>query len=559
MFRHPRRVYHLPMHPRIPRAWHGPLLGLVYLIVWLGLWPTQAAYWNLLAGWRFGMLLLAPARCWPWLITAEWGGSAVADVWLGSAGAMTFALGDLPDTLVTALCVGVARRLGTRAALHSPDSVVRLLGSALVTALVVTAADAALLVLVHDGLRFDGMIGVLGGELLGDYLGMLLLVPVLILLVHARPTGEALRTLLLDGLIFLLPSLAVLFLLIQDGPPLSHFARTLALAPVLFFAFRHGWRGTAASILVVSVAMMAFAAATRHLATPAQAHLFLAVAGTATLMLGSAIDALRRSSDRLAVQNARLEGANHRLDHLARRLSDAARRNLRTEEEQRRYMAAELHDELGQNLTAIQTRVKLAQSRLADAGLSDVSTSINQIIGHMRAAVRRMLDNLRPTVLDEFGLARALEEGPIQNLLHTAGISYEFDLHGDPHPLDEDTRIAIYRVAQEAATNTVRHARASHVSLRLRVGRRNGQTWVWLDIRDDGIGLPATTPPRRGGRGLQSMRDRVTALGGIFRIRPCERGTRLRILLRSALDDQALAPDVEASGTSRNLSDTATE
>ncbi|HET7299747.1 MAG TPA: histidine kinase, partial [Oleiagrimonas sp.] len=284
-----------------------------------------------------------------------------------------------------------------------------------------------------------------------------------------------------------------------------------------------------------------------------QAHLFIAVAGTATLMLGSAIDALRHSNNRLAVQNARLEGANHRLDHLARRLRDAARRNLRMEEEQRRYMAAELHDELGQNLTAIQTRVKLAQARLSGAGLGDVAASMNDIIAHMRAAVRRMLDSLRPTVLDEFGLARALEEGPIQNLLHTAGMVYEFDLHGDPRRLDEDTRIAIYRVAQEAATNAVRHAHAARLRLHLRVGQRNGQRIVLMDIRDDGVGLPANPPPRRGGRGLQSMRDRVTALGGIFRIRPCHRGTRLHILLRAPLEDGPAHKNL----TTRNLSNTA--
>src|SRR5699024_1835687 len=151
--------------------------------------------------------------------------------------------------------------------------------------------------------------------------------------------------------------------------------------------------------------------------------------------------------------------------------------------------------------------------------------SINRIIAHMRAAVRRMLDSLRPTVLDEFGLARALEDGPIQNPLHAAGVAYNFDFRGDPHLLDEDTSIAIYRVSTEAATNTVRHAHASRLRLRLRVGERNGQLWVLLDIHDDGVGLPDNVPRRRGGRGLQSMRDRVTALDGIFRVRPCKRGT----------------------------------
>lgn len=525
------------MSARTLRALHGPLLGLAYLAAWTVLWFSVVPYWSLPAGLRFGALLLAPKRHWPWLILAEWAGSAGIDAWTGAnvMGLQGFLLGDMPDMLVAAACVAALRGTGLRPSLRHPEDVARLLAAALVVATATTGADAALLVAMHPGTRLDGMAGVLGGELLGDYLGILLLTPVLIMIVRERPGVHAMNRMLLDGLMLLLPALVVLLLLMRIGPPLSQFSRILALAPVLFFAFRHGWRGAALSMLTASAAMTVFADLTRRIDTSAEAHLFLAVAGTATLMLGAAIDALRRSSERMSVQNARLEGANRRLDQLARQLSDAARRNLRVEEEQRRYMAAELHDELGQNLTAIQTRVKLAQARLHEAGLGDVATSINDILSHMRAAVRRLLDSLRPTVLDEFGLARALEEGPIRDMLHAAGISYRFELHGELRQLDEDTRITVYRVAQEAATNAVRHARARHLRLHLRVGARGGTRLVLLDIRDDGIGLPGTAPQRRGGRGLQSMRDRVTALGGIFRIRPCVRGTRLHILLRAPL------------------------
>jgi two-component system sensor histidine kinase UhpB len=525
------------MFPRPPRALHGPLLGLAYLAAWLLLSQGNAPYWILPAGLRFGALLLAPMRCWPWLIAAEWGGNAIDDGWLNHAdvGWEAVVAGGMPDVLVVAGCIAAFRGTGLRPSLRHPEDAARLLAAALVAATAGTAADAALVLLMHPAVHLDGMSGILGDELLGTYLGILLLTPVLILLFRERLRGHALNRMLLDGLMVMLPSLVVLLLLMQMGSPLSQFARILALAPVLYFAFRHGWRGAALSMLVASAAMAVFSGLTTRLAEPAQAHLFLAVAGTATLMLGAAIDALRQSGEHLALQNARLEGANRRLDQLARQLSDAARRNLRVEEDHRRYMAAELHDELGQNLTAIQTRVKLAQARLHEAGLGDVATSINDILGHMRAAVRRLLDSLRPTVLDEFGLARALEEGPIRDLLRSAGIVYRFDLHGDLRPLDEDTCITIYRVAQEAATNAVRHAMAGEVRLHLRVGLRGSGYMVLLDIRDDGVGLPGNAQPRRGGRGMQSMRDRVTALGGIFRIRASARGTRLHILLRGPM------------------------
>jgi two-component system sensor histidine kinase UhpB len=175
--------------------------------------------------------------------------------------------------------------------------------------------------------------------------------------------------------------------------------------------------------------------------------------------------------------------------------------------------------------------VKLAQTRLKQAGMEDISAAINGILGHMRRALHRLLDDLRPAVLDEFGLLRALDEGPIRDLLSTAGIAYYTDLHGDPRLLEEDIRTAIYRLAQESATNAVKHAEASEFRLRLRIGERQGAALALMDIRDNGIGLPERVP--RGGRGLQGMRDRVTSLGGLFRLRPDRQGVHLRILLRS--------------------------
>jgi two-component system sensor histidine kinase UhpB len=310
-------------------------------------------------------------------------------------------------------------------------------------------------------------------------------------------------------------------------------ARALSLAPVLFFAFRHGWRGAALAMIVSSLGTSLLDQQLGHV--PAAAgYLFLAVAGSGTLMLGSATDALRRSRQRVAEQNIHLAAVNRRLDQLAQQLRAAARGNLQTEENQRRHMAAELHDELGQNITAIQTHVKLAQARLRQAGLEDIGTSINGILAHMRRALHRLLDDLRPAVLDEFGLLRALDEGPIRDLLKAAGIHYLTELHGDPRLLDDDTRTTIYRLAQESATNTVKHAKASEFRLRLRIGERHGTVLALLDLRDDGIGLPERPP--RGGRGLQGMRDRVTSLGGLFRLRPTPRGVHLRVLLRSNND-----------------------
>lgn len=524
---HPR----MRLNPlRLPDS--GPLLAVGYLLLWLLLWPTVQPYWMLPYGLRFGALLLTPVRCWGWLLGAEL--TATAGISLAHGlpqGWAGFALGELPEPLVMAAVLWPLRRLDLHASLHTPQDVTRLLLSAVLVVTATTVVDAALLALVSTPGSPDLMVRVLGEELLSHYLGILLVVPLMIMLLRTRVEQRALAGLLVDGVLVMLPSMVILLVLSERAAPQPQFARVLSLAPVLFFAFRHGWRGASLAMLITSLGMTLADQHLGHAPSTAAAYLFLAVAGTGALMLGSATDALRRSSERVAEQNVYLGAVNRRLDQLAHQLRDAARGNLQADENQRRHLAAELHDELGQNITAIQTHVKLAQARLYQAGMEDISTSINAILAHMRRALHRLLDDLRPAVLDEFGLLRALDEGPIRDLLNAAGMVYRTELHGDPRLLDDDTRTAIYRLAQESATNAVKHAKASEFRLRLRIGERQGIAVAMLDLRDDGTGLPSRLP--RGGRGLQGMRDRVTSLGGQFRLRPSPAGVHLRILLRS--------------------------
>ena len=509
----------------------GPLLGAGYLLLWLLLWPTVQPYWILPYGLRFGALLLTPVRHWGWLLAAEIAANAGINVAQGMPLSWSgFIIAEWPEPLVMAAGLWLLRRFNLHASLQSPQDVTRLLLSVLLIVMATTAVDAALLALFQTPSSPTLMISELGEDLLSHYLGILLIVPLMIMLLRTRFDHRALASLFMDGLLVMLPSMTILLLLSAQAAPEPQFARVLSLALVLFFAFRHGWRGASVAMIISSLGMTLVDQHLGHAPSTAAAYLFLAVAGTGAIMLGSATDALRRSSERVAEQNVYLGAVNRRLDQLAQQLRSAARGNLQTDENQRRHLAAELHDELGQNITAIQTHVKLAQARLHQAGMEDISASINTILAHMRRALHRLLDDLRPAVLDEFGLLRALDEGPIRDLLNTAGVTYITEMHGDPRLLDDDTRTAIYRLAQESATNAVKHAQASEFRLRLRIGERPGNVLALLDLRDNGGGLPSRLP--RGGRGLQGMRDRVTSLGGQFRLRADQGGVHLRILLR---------------------------
>ena len=529
--------YRNRMRIRITPLSRGLPAGLAYGTLWLGLWQISQSYWFLPAGLRFGVLLLAPLELWPWLIGGEWAAALLLNTTLRPVHASLLLLISLPPPLAVAAVIALLRRFGLRASIELPEDLARILTAALLAAITVTALNAgfvsALAPTPSASLPYA-----MANLVLGDYVGILLIAPLLVMLLRAPPGEQAGLRMLADMLWFLLPVVTLLLLAMGGSEPLARYARVLALVPVMFFAFRHGWRGASIAMLAASTALTLRAAQALHPHAPAEAQLFMAVAGTGALLLGAATDALRRSGARLALQNARVEGANRRLDQLAQQLASAARRNLREEEEERRRIAGELHDELGQNLTAIQTRVKLAQGRLQEAGLGDVAAAINEILAGMRRSVRGLLESLRPVALDEFGLARALEDGPIRDLLRSAGIRYRLELHGDLRVLDDDTGTTVYRIVQEAATNTVRHAHARQFELRLRAGRHGDALLVLLDLRDDGVGF-SLQPGRSGGRGLQGMRDRVLALGGLFRLRQEPRGARLRILLRQPLGSGA--------------------
>ncbi|MFC4121548.1 sensor histidine kinase [Nonomuraea zeae] len=180
-------------------------------------------------------------------------------------------------------------------------------------------------------------------------------------------------------------------------------------------------------------------------------------------------------------------------------------RILTAREEERRRLRRDLHDGLGQTLTAMAMTVNMARLNLkvspdaADGLLRELRTGLDAVT----ADIRQLVYGLRPPALDDLGLAAAIKElaGPV-------GPDTEVSAEGDLADLPAAVEVAAYRIAQEALTNVHRHARATRARIELR--REPGA--LRLLITDDGVGLP---PERRPGVGLASMRERTAELGGI--------------------------------------------
>jgi signal transduction histidine kinase len=194
-------------------------------------------------------------------------------------------------------------------------------------------------------------------------------------------------------------------------------------------------------------------------------------------------------------------------------------------EHERRHLAHELHDELGQELSALHYAARLAIQRhgQGDRRIEPNLLQIDQLISRTSLSLRNLLLFLRPPLLEELGLGEALERLVEQN---RAVAPFNIELRYEPlPPIDPQTSTVIFRVVQEALTNALRHAQARHVWVHLAPRDRG----IDLSVEDDGVGLPSERPARGlSGLGLVGMQQRVEGLGG--RVSFCSRepqGTRV--------------------------------
>jgi PAS domain S-box-containing protein len=180
------------------------------------------------------------------------------------------------------------------------------------------------------------------------------------------------------------------------------------------------------------------------------------------------------------------------------------------QEEERRRIAREVHDELGQRLTALRLEVGLLRRATSiDAGVESRIAGMLTLIDETIDTVRRVATALRPAMLDDFGF-RAAIENELALLRKRTGIDYSFTYKPEDHLLEADRATALYRIVQEVLTNVVRHAEATRVDVRF--DAHNG--WIYLDVRDDGRGIAPEEIANTRSLGLVGVRERAYAFGG---------------------------------------------
>jgi two-component system sensor histidine kinase UhpB len=194
---------------------------------------------------------------------------------------------------------------------------------------------------------------------------------------------------------------------------------------------------------------------------------------------------------------------NAMLERLEQERAASSARVLLAQESERRRIAQELHDEVGQTMTAVLLALKRAADE-ADEPLRGELRQAQEITRSSLDEVRRLVRRLRPGVLDDLGLISALTSLTTEFATH-AGLRVVRRFDSDLPPLDEQAELVLYRVVQEALTNAARHAEADTVE----VGLGRTSTAVVLSVVDDGRG---TGIPREGA-GIRGMRERALLIG----------------------------------------------
>lgn len=237
---------------------------------------------------------------------------------------------------------------------------------------------------------------------------------------------------------------------------------------------------------------------------------------------------IAKQMTRIASENA---GLLRRLDESEGRFRLISKGVLRVQEAECGRIARDLHDGVGQALTAIKIELELAEQDAHRGALAERLADVRELVERTLQDVRALAHALRPSMLDDLGLIPTLR-GLARTFQKRTGLDVRVDLEETDERFDPDVETLVYRVAQEALTNAAKYADASRVQLTL----DHEPSQLNLRVADDGRGfdaaavLSATVDER--GFGLRGMRDRVHLFGGRFQVTSSAgRGTTVQVEL----------------------------
>jgi signal transduction histidine kinase len=531
---------------RLPLDW-GPhwarvvVVGVIYcvsaiLCLLLAVDKTNASAVWLPSGIALGAVLLLGHRAWPGILAGAFVANVVVFLAREAAGPVVvivvsacIALGNTLESLAAGALI--RRWVGTANPVERTDALLKFVAAVLIACMIGSLIGPTCVALGQI-MRWEMYPTVWLTWWLGDATGMLVLVP--LLLAWRQPQGPRAELDRWQELTVLAVALAVTSLMGFGGwllPRDTNYPLTYLPFPVLLWAaFRFGPRVTSSAILVIAASAVwgtlqghgPFVRGTMN-ESLLLLEAFIGVTAVTILATCAVVSERRVMVREIRELNSELEGrVSERTAQLAEaneRLHTLSRRLLVAQESERRRIARELHDEIGQSITAAQLNLRSLQRRAGGDGLAPQLEENVLMLERVLEQVRDLSLDLRPSMLDDLGLVSALRWYTTQQA-QRAGL------------LESALETTCFRLAQEAVTNVIRHARAGKLTVELHREKEE----LHLLVRDDGVGFDLGEVRRTGGAraslGLLGMAERASLVAGRLEIRSApQRGTEVHAWL----------------------------
>ena len=308
----------------------------------------------------------------------------------------------------------------------------------------------------------------------------------------SRPIQFQIRPVVLFSLLFS-ASIAL-----QIGLPdeLRRFAPFCLAIPIILLAVRYGWQGALLGTLLNSIALIAARSGVSQLEIT-DLLLSLSAQTLTGILLGMTVQRQRDLNQQLRNELSRNQSLSRQL--------------VKAEESVRKEVARELHDEIGQNITAIRTQASIIKRVETNQMGVNCADTIESLSLNVYDTTKGLLTRLRPKTLDDLNLVEAIEQLIREMEFEHIGTDVTIEWQGDSDSLNDATSVTLYRLCQEALNNAQKYAHASHIRIMVCLSEL-----VVLDIKDNGIGFKPQDSMK--GLGLRGMQERVQALGGRFSI-----------------------------------------
>ncbi len=508
-------------------------VAVAYAVGYLLLRQISWSHWILFAGYRFSVLLLVPYRFWPALILGEMGPMAYASLsCLDTFGWLWSSLMFFPPLAMAMPFVKFGRDRWGITPLRGSVRLAPILACTVVVSAVWTLAYVVTLSTADVPPTSPPIDYAVEGArwFVGNYLGILTVVPLVLLVWQGRPNGlvhwpttlkRALHSsLAIEASAFALPALAFLvwLSLYASSEASQSIARTVIFLPIVWLALRHGWHGAAVGGTMGSIAV---ALTTPHLydASTLQAEVFVAFAISSMLLFGGRITVLHQ-------QNGPHDGRGPQSLDLARQLQA--------------HYAAQLQQS-ARGVERVGEALQTIQRLLSDLSSRCLPFDTRELQRRTRATEEQLFqlrDALYPTSLTRQGLRATLRQGGIARALDAQRIGYWCHTQGPIHYLSPALQLALHRIVSEGVNCLYATHRVQHVSVQIRSGEHDAFRWVVVRINTKLAGNPVSHIRRPAlrlaatGFGIDAVKAQAALFEGQTHVRHRAHGESISALLQ---------------------------